>query len=149
MKPIYLHVLLQEEDGDSWKEFLLSSKKDPKSAHVLTRDSVRVDILQVPEESITAWMHGFVHAYWQLSDSDEDLIMEVIDWDKFRSILETRLLRVDEYRYNKRHWKSDYLDSEAISFIYNWTGGIEELNNWETYPVVEYYSRDEEEDDGA
>jgi len=41
------------------------------------------------------------------------------------------------------------LDSEAISFIYNWTGGIEELNNWETYPVVEYYSRDEEEDDGA
>ncbi len=35
MKPIYLHVLLQEEDGDSWKEFLLSSKKDPKSAHVL------------------------------------------------------------------------------------------------------------------
>ena len=55
----------------------------------------------------------------------------------------------NEYRYNKRHWKSDYLDSEAINFIYNWTGGIEELNNWETYPVVEYYSRDEEEEDGA
>lgn len=149
MKPIYLHVLMEQEDGEVWKEFLLSCNKDPKSVHVLVIGSLRVDVRQVPEEVITKWMHDFVHSYWRLSDELEDLIHNVIDYGKFRSVLENRLQRLDEHRYNKRHWKSDYLSSEAISFVYNWTCEIEE-QEWKLFPIVGYWSIEEEdEEDGA
>ncbi len=53
MKPIYLHVLTEWNEGETYNEFLVSCKDEPKFAHVIVKDSIRVDVRQIPEEELT------------------------------------------------------------------------------------------------
>jgi hypothetical protein len=145
MKPIYLHVITEYDEGETFNEFHLSCKSDPKFAHVIAKTSVRVDVCQIPEEELTKWMRNFVHAYWRLSGSDEELIMEVIDWAKFREILGQRVHRADEYKQNKRSNKPDHLDQDAITFIYNFCSEIEDQHDWKLFPVIDNWSLDGDE----
>lgn len=148
VKPIYLHVLTEWNEGEYYNEFLVTCRDEPRFAHVVVKESVRIDVRRIPEEELTKWMRNFVHSYWRLSDSDEQLIMDVIDWTKFREILGARIARGDEYKQNKRWCKPDTLDREAINFIYDFCCEIEE-QEWKLFPVVGYWSREEEEEDGA